>query len=742
MLSLANNILGIFQKCLLEEVDWVLVADELSMAGYTCKVEVGGTWQASGKWLQAPEIHNKLEDEPHLQYQCMVAMDGNNLLKHIRQIGTYLVADQEKKPSADPDNTEADNQAASKPVHPNSLDNPDPVKDSNLKRGGDPTNCRTVPCANNWKSLLAEELKQMWSLYQETGKFTCACQHGFILWVADMIRSGKLAKYPLAMIAKILKTLGPGISDGYDIGYSYSYTCPSQHHPNIIKGVGLKDLETLQRIFSGSNQLASVTQFATAYCHQVLINQYYHQWDKDKYENLGLCIHNNYVQALKFIKEDSIALNHSLVELKIHGGTEELEEWQREEVQYLQTLGKEDNYVILAITYVERLQELNDANCQYNNTSALFMIATPARYGTTTITTAPPTTQSYSSELSKTWRLETERWYADKHCQAVLKEVLEMEVKMSNTTRWQPTSPRVHPRHPISWPLYATFLILGEGFPENPLRFNAGANMDMDIDDNGKEDTNDDGAEISDASVESEEPADGEAAARMLEYRREREEEKETAHVLLNSADDNDEKLLFACKYSCATEQAGVLHITHGWIQRANYDKGLFVSKDVCSSSSTFAACTGYYAATAAVANQIDCLLKEVFPVWRGQYKVGFASGCMIKEDPGPLPARAVVHKLQGRLHKDGRDAGPSASFGVGQYSGGEMYIPLLKAKFSLIHHKVGKFKAHLQTAEQKEECITPGRTGTVFFFPKDSLSILEEKPEGWASRTGLGILQ
>ncbi|KAF8154049.1 hypothetical protein B0H34DRAFT_676913 [Crassisporium funariophilum] len=130
------------------------------------------------------------------------------------------------------------------------------------------------------------------------------------------------------------------------------------------------------------------------------------------------------IRALKIIKEDSIALNHSLVELKIHGGTEELEEWQREEVQYLQTLGKEDNYDILAVADVERLQELNDANRRYNNTLAFFMIATPAKYGTSTIATAPPTTQSYSSELSKTQRLETERWYADKHCQAVLKEVL------------------------------------------------------------------------------------------------------------------------------------------------------------------------------------------------------------------------------------------------------------------------------------------------------------------------------
>ncbi|KAF8154048.1 hypothetical protein B0H34DRAFT_676912 [Crassisporium funariophilum] len=106
-----------------------------------------------------PPCTYKLEDEPHLQR--MVAMDGNNSLKCIHQIGTYSVADQrvfgesdyfllheyvnqyanevkaKKKALADPDNTEADNQAATEPIHPNSLDDPDPAKDANLERGGD-----------------------------------------------------------------------------------------------------------------------------------------------------------------------------------------------------------------------------------------------------------------------------------------------------------------------------------------------------------------------------------------------------------------------------------------------------------------------------------------------------------------------------------------------------------------------------------------------------------------------------
>ena len=74
---------------------------------------------------------------------------------------------------------------------------------------------------------------------------------------------------------------------------------------------------------------------------------------------------------------------------------------------------------------------------RYDNTSAMFMIATPSESRSSTT----PQVETYSSELSKTRRLETERRYADERRQTILKEVVEMEVKLSITTRWQPSSP-------------------------------------------------------------------------------------------------------------------------------------------------------------------------------------------------------------------------------------------------------------------------------------------------------------
>ena len=67
----------------------------------------------------------------------------------------------------------------------------------------------------------------------------------------------------------------------------------------------------------------------------------------------------------------------------------------------------------------------------------MFMIATPSKYrGSTT----EPNAETYSSELSKTRHLETECRYADERRQAILKDVVEMEVNLAITTRWQPSS--------------------------------------------------------------------------------------------------------------------------------------------------------------------------------------------------------------------------------------------------------------------------------------------------------------
>ena len=88
-----------------------------------------------------------------------------------------------------------------------------------------------------------------------------------------------------------------------------------------------------------------------------------------------------------------------------------------------------------------------------------------------------------------------------------------------------------------------------------------------------------------------------------------------------------------------------------------------------------------YIRGTRPIAFHVGTFLEEIFPDWFTQYNNAFLAGRMFEDDPGPFLGRAIIYKLQGKLHKDQRDAGPSVSFGVGYYEGGEIYFPQLKAK-------------------------------------------------------------
>jgi hypothetical protein len=197
------------------------------------------------------------------------------------------------------------------------------------------------------------------------------------------------AKYPLATISRLLEVFGEDLLVGYDIGcsfgstlassslgsqardlklrccvnafhgYSHNFACQSKNHPNIIEGIGLEDIEGMERIFSGSNQLASITRYSSAFRRRLFIDLYFRQWDEDRYLNLATWITNNYIQALNIISENEVVLEDTLHSLGI-AGTAQLDEWQREQVQFFETLGVEPEWNVHAMAYVEHLQELHD----------------------------------------------------------------------------------------------------------------------------------------------------------------------------------------------------------------------------------------------------------------------------------------------------------------------------------------------------------------------------------------------
>jgi hypothetical protein len=69
-------------------------------------------------------------------------------------------------------------------------------------------------------------------------------------------------------------------------------------------------------------------------------------------------IYNNYVQTLKILDKDTIALAEAHVSLGIQDG--DLSHWQEEQQAYFATLGQEPEYDMHAVAYVELLQKLRD----------------------------------------------------------------------------------------------------------------------------------------------------------------------------------------------------------------------------------------------------------------------------------------------------------------------------------------------------------------------------------------------
>ena len=85
------------------------------------------------------------------------------------------------------------------------------------------------------------------------------------------------------------------------------------------------------------------------------------------------------------------------------------------------------------------------------------------------------------------------------------------------------------------------------------------------------------------------------------------------------------------------------------------------------------------------MARTVALAFRAVFPVWYDTYQKSFDASVWFADDPGPFLGRAVVYKLQGRLHKDKHDVGPSVSFPIGQFTGGEMVFPQLKTKLQYV---------------------------------------------------------
>lgn len=272
------------------------------------------------------------------------------------------------------------------------------------------------------------------------------------------------AKYPLSILAKALEVLPPHSASGMDIncgfeitagksrladeirskshkfvvnafhGYSHNYQCQVKNHPTVVFGVGIEDFETMERIFSASNALAIITRYASPYRRQLLIDAYFHQWDEDKYANLGTFILNNYKQALSTIHRDGPALESAMEKFKLSDA--DLDRLEKEEAEFLLQLGKEPENNTLQVEYVELLQALQVALTEKTNAEGSY-------YGHLTFVAETPESiqGGYSQLASATNQKEKRRRLARERYDTAQHDVIQIEIQLGVTRRWEPTDP-------------------------------------------------------------------------------------------------------------------------------------------------------------------------------------------------------------------------------------------------------------------------------------------------------------
>ncbi|KAI0039276.1 hypothetical protein FA95DRAFT_1585319 [Auriscalpium vulgare] len=261
--------------------------------------------------------------------------------------------------------------------------------DSNATEGlptdvGGPTKC-----TDRWITENATSTGKRAAVFEQTGIFVGACRHGIVEVVQEMIRSGELAKHPLAVLDLYMREFGEGQCIGYNIGcsmgktvqasslkdranelglllivnafhgYAHNRLCQLCHHPLFRTGLGLEDFETCERIFSSLGTVARLVRHASHFHWTMFIHLHLLQWDEDRYAELSNLLFNNYKQSLAVLRdyEPEVCMFKSAT-----GYTEEdFEAWVVAERAYLQDAKKAPAADAQEQAYVQALLDLDIA---------------------------------------------------------------------------------------------------------------------------------------------------------------------------------------------------------------------------------------------------------------------------------------------------------------------------------------------------------------------------------------------
>ncbi|KAG2342409.1 hypothetical protein BDR05DRAFT_976534 [Suillus weaverae] len=395
-----------------------------------------------------PACTYTLTDEPELIFSLLYAMDGNDSLKRV--LRRSLDTDDSLGTSSElPTGQQL---ASDRYLSRTFVDQF--ARDSTT--AGDEDVHLENSCEGRWKNMDDTKTKNAWGIYDETGIFMAVCRHGFSLLVADMVQSGELAKYPLAVVSKLLGVFGSNLGAGYDIGCQFKTTLDnsslgplarSMHHTCLvgafhghahrrlcqlfslttyIKGLGLEDLETCERTFSKSNSLASALRYASVFHRQQAIDTYFEHNDNfEVYANLSDFLYNNYKQALDILNDRDATLPNLMRDLKVTDETV-FEHWLEEEKVYLRGLTREPEVETLQMEYWQRLVNLTASKETLDAAITAFQ-------GSLHLDAVP-----YDVQAKNTRNAESARRHALEDHERHLKLVQALECKLEIEKRWTP----------------------------------------------------------------------------------------------------------------------------------------------------------------------------------------------------------------------------------------------------------------------------------------------------------------
>ncbi|KAJ6538646.1 hypothetical protein DFH09DRAFT_1249621 [Mycena vulgaris] len=328
-------------------------------------------------------------------------------------------------------------------------------------------------CAERWQNMKEEVTSRAYGMYDETGFFPALCRHSFILKVCDMVKSGELAKYPLAIASHLMNVLGE-VAVAYDVGcnlekqikahpalkdlardtgfralvgafhgHGHARLCGIDNLMIYVKGVGLEAGEGCEILFSKSNALAPTTRYATRYYRQLAITTYLKHIDAfDTYHGLSLLLCNKYRRALR-IRATHDVLRKSMRELGVLSRNE-FDQWREKERAHLQTLSKEPEEETMEMEYFQKLVNLQDA--EYVLIILLDSHLTRGRQrmqdilGVDAGFNAADGVAGYAGDARATRRIETQRRHALEVQAKALDVVQDLEVRLEIETRWVPGS--------------------------------------------------------------------------------------------------------------------------------------------------------------------------------------------------------------------------------------------------------------------------------------------------------------